>query len=124
LVIHGDEAEGSYLSVLDAEPSSKTFMTEIGYYQSRANTSIHNVRASGARAYVTHYQDGVRIIDLADPTCPVLAAHFNTWRPGNQAGDNTLFAGAIGIDVDRVRYLLFVVDNPCGVLIFSDETTR
>ena len=99
-------------------------MTEIGHYQSRANTSVHNLMVFGARAYVSHYQDGVRIIDLADPTRPVLAGYFNTWRPENPAGDNTLFAGAIGIDVDPVRHLLFVVDNPRGLLIFNDETAR
>ncbi len=52
----------------------------------------------GTRAYVTYYHDGVRIIDLADPTNPQLVAYYHTWDA--ETGGSGPFEGAIGLDVD------------------------
>jgi hypothetical protein len=69
---------------------------------------------------VAHYQDGLRVIDLADPTAPKLVAHANTYafdpdtaRPG--------FDGAYGVDVDPARQLVFVADSPGGLVILREE---
>ncbi len=123
LVLHGDEAAGAYLSVVDAEPGSPTFMQEIGSYQTRAETSIHNIMAIGDRAYITYYHDGVRILDLADPTQPKLLGYYNTWSPDEAVIGNSLFESAIGIDVDPVTRRLYVADVQRGLLIFQDQTS-
>jgi hypothetical protein len=122
IVLHGDEERGAYLSVLDADPTSRKYMQEIGHYQTRPLTSIHNIMAVGNKAYIAYYQDGVRVVDLSDPTRPRLAGYFNTWQPDGPSNRGT-FAGAIGIDVDPDRHLVFVADNPRGLMIFQDETS-
>jgi hypothetical protein len=78
--------------------------------------------AFGTRAYLTHYQDGVRILDVADPANPRQIAYYNTWDPQADYATSAFFEGAVGLDVDRARGLVFVADSPRGLLILGDDT--
>jgi hypothetical protein len=92
-------------------------VTRIGELSLRPEVSVHNIMAFGDRAYVAWYQDGIRILDLSDPTTPTVAAYFNTWdgRDGN-----SFYEGAIGLDVDLGASLLYVADTARGLLILSE----
>jgi len=122
VAIHGEESYGAHLSVLDVDPASPQFMRELGTYQTREYVSIHNVTAFGSKAYITYYQDGVRILDLANPASPALLGYYNTWDPTSFDSPSGFYSGAIGIDVDLARRLLFVADTARGLLILRDET--
>lgn len=117
IIIHGDEGMtpegGAFLRVIDADRSSPTFMKEIGRYQSRAEVGIHNMQLVGDRAYIAYYQDGIRVVDLADPTQPREIAHYNTWDPETSSG--YAFEGALGITV--VGDLIYVADSLRGLVI-------
>jgi hypothetical protein len=78
--------------------------------------------ARGDRAYFTYYQDGVRVLDLADPTAPVLLGYYNTWDPQGPDSTSDFFEGAVGLDLDPARDLIFVADSPRGLLILRDDT--
>jgi hypothetical protein len=121
LAIHGEEAYGAHLDVVDLDPGSATFMQSIGSYRTRDWVSIHNIMAVGAKAYFTHYQDGVRVLDLSDPTAPRLVGYHNTWDPQADYTSSAFFEGAVGLDVDLARGLVFVADGR-GLLILRDET--
>jgi hypothetical protein len=121
LAIHGEEGYGAHLDVLDLDAASPSFMKSIGTYKTRDWISIHNIMAFGSKAYFTHYQDGVRILDLSVPTQPVLAGYFNTWDPQGPTTTSEFFAGAVGLDVDPDRKLIFVADTR-GLLILRDDT--
>lgn len=116
--IHGDEGLGAHLRVVDVDPASDDFMHEIGTWETRPEVSIHNMMLVGSRAYVAYYQDGVRVIDLADPTAPVLAAYHHTWDL--ETGSSFGFSGAIGIQVDPASGLIYVADTDRGLLIFRE----
>ena len=116
--IHGDEGLGAHLRVVDVDPSSDEFMDEIGTWETRPEVSIHNMMLIGSRAYVAYYQDGVRVIDLADPTAPGLAAYHHTWDL--ETGSSFGFSGAIGIHVDPESGLIYVADTDRGLLIFRE----
>lgn len=122
VVLHGGENYGAHLDVLDADPQSTTFTQTIGSFKTRDHVSIHNVMAIGDRAYFTYYQDGVRVLSLADPTNPTQLGYFNSWDPQGTASSSRFFEGAVGIDVDPVRKLIFVADSPRGLLILRDQT--
>ncbi|MDB4960398.1 MAG: hypothetical protein JWP01_397 [Myxococcales bacterium] len=122
VALHGGENYGAHLDIVDADPASATFMTPIGSYKTRDHVSIHNVMAFGDRAYVAYYQDGIRVLDLADPTRPTQLGYYNSWDPQGAASGSGFFEGAVGLDVDRARKLIFVADSPRGLLILRDET--
>lgn len=115
--IHGDEGMtpegGAFLRVLDADPASPTFLDELGRYSTRRDVGIHNMQIVGDRAYIAYYQDGVRVVDLSDPTMPREIAHYNTWDHATAPG--TAFEGAIGVTV--VDDLIYVADLAQGLVI-------
>ncbi|HUS32833.1 MAG TPA: hypothetical protein VMZ53_30235 [Kofleriaceae bacterium] len=122
IALHGDENFNAHLDVVDVDPSSPQFMTSIGSYQTRDFISIHNLMAFGSKAYFTYYQDGVRVLEMADPTQPRLVGYFNTWDPNGEFSSNGFFEGAVGLDVDVARKLIFVADIPRGLVILKDST--
>ncbi len=122
IAVHGDETYGAHMTVLDVDPASSQFMQPLASYQTREHVSIHNFTGIGTKTYFTHYQDGVRVVDLADPTKPALVGYYNTWDPADLSAPDGFFAGAIGLDLDVARKLVFVADLNRGLLILRDET--
>ena len=109
------------MRVLDADPASPTFLATLSEWHLRDEVSIHNIMAFGDRAYVAHYFDGVRVVDLADPASPMEVAHFNTWSEGTGAAG--LYGGAHGIDVDLAARRIYVADSIRGLLILQGDAT-
>ena len=121
IVIHGDEGMtpdgGAFMRILDGDPTSPTYMQELSRYRSRTQVGIHNMEIVGTRAYVAHYQDGVRIVELADPTQPVEVAHFNTWDEATAPGSS--FEGAVGYR-PGANGLSYVADIASGLIILRE----
>ncbi len=124
IALHGGEAAGAHLSIVDVDPASPMFMKEIGSYQTRDYTSIHNVMAFGNRAYVAYYHDGTRVFDLSDPTNPTLIGYYNTWDPDGPESSSGVFDSAVGIDVDMAKRLIYIADIPRGLIILQDQTPQ
>jgi hypothetical protein len=115
LSVHGEEGWGASIQIVDVDEGSATFMRQIGAFALRPEVSVHNIMAFGHLAFVAYYQDGVRILDLSDPTAPKEIAHFNTWDPATAPG--AMFEGVAGIDVDLEAGLIYVSDTPRGLMI-------
>jgi hypothetical protein len=117
--VHGDEDFGAHVRIVDADPDSATAFQEIGSYQTRPEVSVHNIMTIGETALVTHYQDGLRVLDLSDPTTPVEVGHFQTW-PGAEPGYGIRFyESAIGVDHDPERDLVLLADTHRGLFVLS-----
>ena len=117
IALHGEEAYGAHLHVIDLAT-----MQPIAEWKTRDYVSIHNIMAFGTKAYFSHYQDGIRVLDMTDPLHPAQIGYYNTWDPQADYTSSDFFEGAVGIDVDRTRHLVFVADSPRGLLILSDAT--
>jgi hypothetical protein len=117
IALHGEEAYGAHLHIIDLAT-----MQPIAEWKTRDYVSIHNIMVFGSKAYFTHYQDGVRVLDVSDPTAPQQIGYYNTWDPQADYTSSDFFEGAVGFDVDVTRHLVFVADSPRGLLILSDAT--
>ncbi len=118
IAIHGDEGMtptegGAFLRVIDADEASPTFMQVIGRYQSRKSVGIHNMILVGDRAYIAYYQDGIRVLDLSNPTQPREVAHYNTFDVETAPGQP--FEGAVGLAI--VGDLIYVADDLAGLVV-------
>lgn len=122
IALHGEEGYDAHLNIVDIDPASRTFMTPLASWQTRPWISIHNIMAFGTKAYFTYYQDGVRVLDVSDPAKPVQLGYYNTWDPQADTATSAFYEGAVGLDVDLARKLVFVADSPRGLLILGDDT--
>ncbi|QDE72107.1 LVIVD repeat-containing protein [Myxococcus xanthus] len=117
IAFEGGEFPGSHLRVLDVtDPAS---IVKIGEHRMRYSTSIHNMILKGERLYVAWYHEGVRVLDVANPTQPRQVAHFNTFRETDPHRAGGAFEGAIGIRLPGDGYV-YVVDTSRGLLIFNE----
>lgn len=124
VLLHGDEglAESAedgaaFLRILDGDPASPTYLEELSRYRSRKEVGIHNIQVVGDKVYLSYYQDGLRIVDIADPTQPTEVAHFNTWNPDTAFG--AAFEGAVGVRVANGH--VFVADIDRGLIILDEN---
>ncbi len=53
----------------------------------------HNAHIEGDKLYLSHYESGVRVLDLSAPNCPDVLAAFDTYPEG----ENASFDGCWGI---------------------------
>lgn len=117
IIANGDEGQGSGLRLLDGDPASATYLDTLGEWQLRDDISIHNVMARGATVYLSHYQDGIRVLDITNPASPTPIAYYNTWN--EETGTAEYFASAIGLDIDPARRRIYVADTLRGLLVLE-----
>jgi hypothetical protein len=117
IAIHGDEQWGAHVHIVDVTEGTPAFATSIGEWQTRPEVSVHNIMAMGSLAVMAHYQDGIRVLDLADPTAPVEVAHYDTWPGYDRDYGKIFFEGAIGLDLDVANRNVYVADSHRGLLV-------
>jgi hypothetical protein len=127
IAFEGGEDWGSHLRVLDVtNPASVKFITR---YRLRQEASIHNMILDEAkkRLYIAYYQEGVRVLDVADPARPQEIAYYNTFRSEDPMRGLSFYEGAIGIRVPKApdvsaanAGLIYVIDTSRGLLIFRE----
>jgi hypothetical protein len=117
IAFEGGESMNAHLRVLDV--SDPAHIVKIGEYAMRPQTSIHNMVLVGKRLYVAWYAEGLRVLDVSNPTQPKEIAYANTYKDSNEGFSDGLFAGAIGIRVPGDGYV-YVVDMSRGLLIFHE----
>jgi hypothetical protein len=119
VAVHGDEDFGAHVRIVDVDPASVAFLDTLGAYQTRPQVSVHNILAHDNLAFVTYYQDGLRVLDLADPADPVEIAHYHTW-PGAEPGyGDGFYEGAIGVDYDATSGHIYVADTHRGLWVLA-----
>ncbi len=117
VAVTSTEGYDTAVSVVDVDPASETFLDIVGAWKLRPEVSAHHLVVAGDTAYVTHYQDGLRVLDLSDPTAPRQVAYANTWDP---AGPPGRFVGAY--DVAVAEDAVFVVDWTRGLVVLRHVT--
>ena len=64
--------------------------------------------------------EGLRVLDVSDPTQPRQVGHYNTFRESDPDRPDGLIDGAIGVRVPDDGYM-YVVDTSRGLLIFNER---
>jgi choice-of-anchor B domain-containing protein len=104
-----DERAGSPLEGWDllATPPLK-----VSQYIAAPGTIPHNVMIDGDRLVVSHYTEGVHMLDVSDPTRPRLMGYYDTY-----AGSSTGFNGAWGAYIFPGSNLIVVSDVNGGLFV-------
>lgn len=65
---------------------------EVASYTANPISLVHNPYILGDFAFITHNTEGLRVVDITDPTTPVEVGFYDTW-PGESGGFNGLWSG-------------------------------
>ncbi|AEI63834.1 LVIVD repeat-containing protein [Corallococcus macrosporus] len=117
IAFEGGEFASSHLRVLDATDPAN--LVKIGEFRMRPVTSIHNMILKGNRLFIAWYHEGLRVLDVSNPTQPRQVAHFNTFRESDPGRKEGPFEGAFGVRVPGDGHV-YVVDSSRGLLIFNE----
>jgi len=117
IAFEGGENYDAHLRVLDVtDPET---VVKIGEFKLREQASIHNMVLVGTRLYIAWYHEGVRVLDVADPSQPRPLAYFNTFRETDFERGYSFYEGALGMRVPGDGYV-YTVDSSRGLLIFRE----
>ncbi len=117
IAVVNDEVFKGETRILDIDPASPTFKQQIGSYLTRPEVAVHECELSGDRAYCAAYHDGLRVLDLSDPTYPTEIAHINTWDP-TDLRTVSIFDGIFELDHTHLSQagLLYAADGSRGLV--------
>ena len=104
-----DERAGSPLEGWDLLPSPPV---KVSQYIAAPGTIPHNVIVDGDRLVLSHYTEGVRMLDVRDPTQPREMGYYDTY-PGASTG----FNGAWGAYIFPSSNLIVVSDINGGLFV-------
>ncbi|MCP3163897.1 LVIVD repeat-containing protein [Myxococcus qinghaiensis] len=117
LAFTGGEDWGAHLSVLDvASPAS---VLQVGEFRIRQEVSIRAMTLAGTKLYVAHYQDGLRVLDVSNPSVPRQVAYYNTWREADTGRGVSFFDGLNSVSVPGDGYV-YATESSRGLLIFRE----
>lgn len=110
-------ASPSGLRIFDI--SNLLSITQAGYWALGTGASINNVMVAGDFAFISHLEDGLQILDVSDPTTPVVRGCFDP-DTGTPTG---AFDGAWGVYADGGDVLLSHRTDGLYVIAWEDEVT-
>ncbi|MBN8226680.1 hypothetical protein JYK02_04070 [Corallococcus macrosporus] len=117
LAFEGGEFHSSHLRVLDVTDPAR--IVKLGEFRMRPVTSIHNLILRGTRLYVAWYHEGLRVLDVSNPTRPTQVAHYNTFRESDPQRGDSIFEGVYGVRIPGDGHV-YVVDSSRGLLVFNE----
>ena len=107
-----DEVFGGYVDIYDI--SDFTNITMVAQYRVDPTHIPHNLFVKGNLAYLSAYVDGVVVLDISDPTAPVLVGQYDTYD-----GLETGYAGAWGVYPFAGRNFIYVSDIQTGLYVLE-----
>ncbi|WP_223748669.1 LVIVD repeat-containing protein [Myxococcus sp. XM-1-1-1] len=118
IAFEGGEFPGSHVRVLDVT-NPAAHIPLIGAFRMRAATSMHNLLLRGNLLYVAWYHEGLRVLDVSNPTQPRQVAHYNTFREDDPGREHSVFEGNYGVRIPGDGYV-YLVDASRGLIILNE----
>jgi choice-of-anchor B domain-containing protein len=84
-----DETDGIPAQIWNIENANAPF--EVARYSANLQSLVHNPYIRGRYAFIAHNTEGMRVVDIADPTLPVEVGHYDTFN-GPSGGFNGLWS--------------------------------
>lgn len=120
-----DEITGLKMKVFDigvlwdADTTNDDQINQVGEYIGDPSQIAHEIFIRGEYGFLSHYVEGVKILDISDPTNPVEVAYYDTYpQPGNQ------FNGDWGVYPFLPSGNILVSDIQTGLYVFSFDSVQ
>ncbi len=80
----------------------------------------HNAYIRGDYAFISHYQSGIKVLDIADPSNVIEVGHYDTFPQGENSG----FSGNWGVYPFSQNGLVYVSDMQSGLYVLEFNHAR
>jgi hypothetical protein len=117
VAFEGGERLGAHVRALKVDDPAN--IVKMGEFKLNDAASVHNMLLKDERLYVAWYHEGVRVLDVSNPTQPRQLAWYHTYRDSDPDRRDGMYEGAIGIRVPGDGYV-YVVDTARGLLILNE----
>lgn len=120
-----DEVTGLTMKVFDigviwdADTTNDDQITQVADYIGDSTQIAHEIFIRGDYGFLSHYVEGVKILDISDPTNPVEVAYYDTYL---QPGDG--FNGDWGVYPFLPSGNILVSDIQTGLYVFQFDSVR
>lgn len=84
-----DETDGLPARIWDVSDTDS--IVEVAQYTANTESLVHNPYIQGDLAFISHNTEGLRVVDVADPSVPVEVGHYDTY-PGPSGGFHGLWS--------------------------------
>jgi len=113
-----DELSNGPLRVWDI--SDLNNISQVGEYRALSNTFIHNILIKNSFGFISYYVNGLRIVDLSDPSLPVEVGFYDTFLGPDNAG----FDGYWGIYPFAPSGNLYMSDFNSGFYLVAFDSVE
>lgn len=110
-----EETAGKTVKIWDIQDLNNVSL--IGEYLGDSQLA-HNVFWVGDYLYLSHYESGIKVVDVTDPTNPVEVAFYDTYP----AGDNSNFNGSWGMYPFGLNGKIFAGDQTTGLYVLEFDS--
>ncbi|MSR06110.1 MAG: hypothetical protein EXR93_03430 [Gemmatimonadetes bacterium] len=123
------ESEYQYapLRVFDMKPRGDTLVKTgarvVGAYTADWKGLPHNTEVRWPYVFVSHYEDGLQVFNMMDPTNPYTVGFYDTYDGPTKVGacGDNVCNGAFGVDVRNADGLVVISDLTTGFWSFKME---
>ncbi|EPX58066.1 hypothetical protein D187_004355 [Cystobacter fuscus DSM 2262] len=95
-------------------------ITQVGQFQTRPQSTVSAMTLVGTRLYVAYAQDGLRILDVSNPSTPRQQAYYNTWRESDPGRGRAFVDGLSAVKVPGDGYL-YAAETSRGLLVLREQ---
>lgn len=119
-IIAFESSEGWASKVRALDVTDPAHITEVGSFSLRPESTVSGLALVGTKLYVAHNQDGLRILDVSNPSTLQQVAYYNTWRE-NDPGRGQAFVDGLGSVKAPGDGFLYTTETSRGLLVFREQ---
>ena len=111
-----DERPGGHVRVWDTRDMKA--IRQVASYNANPSGSTHNVHIRDNVCFVAYYTEGVRVLDIEDPSDPIEVAYYDTY-PVN----GSLYSGCWGVYPYSSDGMVYGSDRTYGLFVLQWDST-
>lgn len=117
IAFESSEGWGSMIRALDV--TDPQHISEVGRYEMGPESTVGGLTLVGSKLYVAHNQDGLRILEMSNPSTPRQLAYYNTWRETDSGRGQAFLDGLNGVTVPGDGFI-YATETSRGLLVFQE----
>jgi hypothetical protein len=118
IAFEASEGWGSRVRALNV--TDPQHITQVGQFQMRPQSTVSAMTLVGTRLYVAYAQEGLRILDVSNPSTPRQQAYYNTWRESDPGRGRAFIDGLSAVKVPGDGYL-YAAETSRGLLVLREQ---